>query len=177
MIRRLIYLPVVATLLLLQVSFLPFVLPNILRPELLLLFIIYLCVAEDYPAGAAWAWLVGYLLDCYGGIYPGLHALICLIVFLVGRWAIQALNAESPLLLLLMVFCGSLLQAAALVLLGIFADLDQLWVLVAQRALFQAGINVMAAFLLLQLLLMLQRRFAPRLRIAGLEHLDEPHGA
>lgn len=177
MIRRLCYLPLVALFLLLQVSFLPFLLPPFARPELLLIVVLYLCVAEDYPVGAPCAWLVGYLLDCYGGVYPGLHALIYLVVYLVGRWAIRALNAENSLLLLLLVFCGSLLQAAVLLLLGTFADLERLWWLLAQRTLFQAGINVVAAFLLLELTLRLQRRFLPRRRIPGLEHLDEPHGA
>lgn len=177
MIRRLCYLPLVVFFLLLQVSFFPFVLPDFARPELLLLFVLYLSVAEDYPAGAVCAWLTGCLFDVYGGIYLGLHAVIFLLVFLLTRWAMRALNAESPLLLLLMVFCGSLLQAGLLLVLGIFADFGRIWLLVAQRALFQAGINVVAAFALLELIMLLQRRFAPRLRVPGLEHLDEPHGA
>lgn len=177
MTRRLCYLPVIVIFLLLQVSFFPFILPNFARPELLLIFVLYLCIAEEYLAGAVCAWLTGCLFDVYGGIYLGLHAAIFLLVFLAGRWATRGLNAESPFLLLLMVFCGSLLQAALLVFLGFFAGFDRLWVLVTQRALFQAGINVVAAFLLLELIMLLQRRFSPRLRIHGLEHLDEPHGA
>lgn len=176
MIRALYYLLAVVVLLLLQTSFFPFILPNYARPELLLIFVIYLCVAEEYGIGAVGAWLTGCLLDVYGGLFLGLHAAIFLIVFLVGCWAVQALNAESPLLLLLMVFCGSLLQALLLVILGVFADLGRLWLLVSQRALFQAGINVVAAFLLLEFALYLQRRYAPRLALRGLERLDERHG-
>jgi len=176
MIRAFYYLLVVVILLLVQSSFLPFVLPTYARPELMLIFVVYLCIAEDYGPGGVAAWLTGCLLDVYGGLFLGLHAAVFLIIFLVGRWAVQALNAESPFLLLLMVFCGSLLQALLLVLLGVFADLGRLWLLVSQRALFQAGINVVAAFLLLELALTLQRRFAPRVALRGLEHLDERHG-
>lgn len=161
-----------------QTTLLPALLPHYFKPELLLILVVYLCLTENLLRGALLAWAVGFLLDSCGGIYFGMHATIYLSLFIVGRSSVQALNIESPLLLLFMVFCASLLQSGLLMLFGIFADLQQMTPLLLQRATFQGSINVLAAFLLLTLITVLQKRFAPRLVIPGFAHLrDGIHGA
>ena len=161
-----------------QTTLLPLLLPHYFKPELLLLLVVYLCLTENLIRGAFLAWGIGFLLDSCGGTNLGLHATIYLGIFIVGRSSVQALNTESPLLLLFMVFCASLLQCGLLILLGIFADLQRMTPLLLQRATFQGSINVLAAFLLITLIAALQRRFAPRLVVPGFAHLrDEVHGA
>ena len=161
-----------------QTTLLPTLLPHYFKPELLLLLVVYLCLTENLVRGALLSWGIGLLLDSCGGTHLGLHATIYLSIFIIGHSSAHALNTESPLLLLFMVFCASLLQSGLLILFGIFADLQRLIPLLLQRATFQGSINVLAAFLLITLITALQRRFAPRLAVPGFAHLrDGVHGS
>lgn len=160
-----------------QTTLLPALLPYYFKPELLLLLVVYLCLTEGLIRGAILAWGVGLLLDSCGGSLLGLHAAIYLSIFIIGRSSVQALNTESPLLILFMVFCASLLQSGLLILLGTLADLQRMIPLLLQRATFQGSINVLAAFLLISLIAHLQRCVAPHLVIPGFAHLrDDVHG-
>jgi rod shape-determining protein MreD len=161
-----------------QTTLLPLLLPHYFKPELLLLLVVYLCLTEGVMRGAFLSWGIGLLLDSCGGTHFGLHATIYLSIFIVGRSSIQAVNTESPLLLLFMVFGASLLQSGLMILFGSFADLQRMTPLLLQRATFQGSINVLAALLLIALITSLQKRFAPRLSIPGFVHLREGiHGA
>ena len=178
MIRVLVLLACALLFLVSQTTLLPTLLPHYVKPELLLLMVVYLCLTENLMRGALLAWGLGLLLDSCGGTHLGLHATIYLGIFIVGHSSAQALNIESPLLLLFLVFCASLLQSGLLILFGIFADLQRMTPLLLQRATFQGSINVLAAFLLITLIAALQRRFSPRLAIPGFAHLrDGIHGA
>lgn len=178
MIRVLVLLATTLCFLVAQTTLLPGVLPNYFKPELLLILVIYLGMTEDFMRGALLAWSIGCLLDTSGGIHLGLHASIYLAIFIIARTSVRALNTESPLLLLFLVFCGSLLQTVFLILFGIFADLQGMFPLFLQRATFQASINVIAAYLLIHLIAVVQRRFAPKVIVPGFAHLlDERHGA
>lgn len=177
--NRLLALFVCALLFLLsQTTLLPALLPQYCKPELLLILVVYLCLTEKLIRGALLAWGIGLLLDSYGGTHLGLHATIYLSLFVVGHASVQTLNPESPLLLLCMVFCASLLQSGLLIVLGIFADLQNMIPLLIQRATFQGSINVLATVLLIAIIAAVQKRFAPRLVIPGFAHLrDGIHGA
>jgi len=160
-----------------QTTLLPAIVPYYFKPELLLILVVYLCLTESLIRGALLAWSIGLLLDSCGGTQFGLHAIIYLSIFIVGRSSVQALNTESPLLLLFMVFCASLQQSAMLILFGVFANFKQLTPLLIQRSTLQGSINVLAAFLLLTLIVALQRRFAPHWVVPGFAHLqDRIHG-
>jgi rod shape-determining protein MreD len=161
-----------------QTTLLPTLFPHDFKPELLLLLVVYLCLTENLLRGALLAWGIGLLLDSCGGTHLGLHATIYLSIFIVGRSSVQAVNTESPLLLLFMVFCASLLQSGLLILFGFFADLQRMLPLLLQRATFQGSINVLTAFLLITLIGALQRRFTPWLVVPGFTHLrDKVHGS
>lgn len=178
MIRVLVLLACALLFLVSQTTLLPLFLPHYFKPELLLLLVVYLCLTENPLRGALLAWGIGLLLDSCGGTHLGLHATIYLSIFITGRSSVQALNTESPLLLLFMVFCASLLQSGLLILFGMFADLQRMAPLLLQRATFQGSINVLSAFFLIALITALQRRFASRLLIPGFAHLKEDvHGA
>lgn len=160
-----------------QTALLPALLPHYFKPELMLILVVYLCLTENLIRGALIAWGIGFLLDSCGGSHFGLHATIYLSIFIVGRSLVPTLNTESPLLLLFMVFCASLLQSGLLILFGILADLQRMTPLLLQRSTFQGSINVLAAFLLITMIAALQRHFSPRLVIPGFAHLkDEVHG-
>lgn len=177
MIRQLLLLLCALFFLLCQTTLLPLLLPYYFKPELLLIFVIYLCLTEPLGRGALFAWGTGLLLDSCGGTYFGLHATIYLAIFIVGHYSMQTFNTENPLLLLFIVFCASLVQSGLLMLIGIFADLQRMIPLLLQRSTFQGSINVLAAFLLITLIEKLQRYFAPRLIVPGFAHLlDDHHG-
>lgn len=178
MIRVLVLLACALLFLVTQTTLLPTLLPSYFKPELLLILVVYLCLTENLLRGALLAWGIGFLLDSCGGTHFGLHATIYLSIFIVGRTSVQSLNTESPLLILFLVFCASLLQSGLLILLGIFADLQQMIPLLLQRSTFQGSINVLAAFLLLTLIAALQRHFTRRFVVPGFAHLqDKVHGS
>lgn len=162
--------------LLLQTSLLPSLLPTGMRPELLLILTVYLMLVEDFIRGGVLAWSTGWLLDTAAGSFLGLHAVVYLTIFLIGRWAIRSLNGESRFLLLVMVAIVSFLQPLLLLLFGVFADLGGMWLVILQRLISQAVINILAAALLLLLVRHLQLRYPARLRIPGFTHLKSSHG-
>lgn len=166
------------TFLVCQTTLLPSFLPHYFKPELLLILVVYLCLTETIGRGALLAWGTGFLLDSCGGTYFGLHATIYLAIFMVGHYTMHALNTENPLLLLFMVFSASLLQSGLIILIGILADLQRMVPLLVQRSIFQGGINVLAAFLLISLTERVQKHLSLRLIIPGFAHLvDGRHGS
>ncbi|HAD03445.1 MAG: hypothetical protein A2091_02415 [Desulfuromonadales bacterium GWD2_61_12] len=163
--------------LLLQTAVLPAFLPAALKPELLLLLTVYLMLIEDFVRGGMLAWSFGWLLDVTSGAFLGLHAVVYLTIFLLGRWAILSLNGESRFLLLVMVAAVSFVQPLLLLFFGFFADLGGMWLVVLQHLVFQAGTNVLCAALLLLLVTHLHRRYPGRLRLPGIIHLKSAHGS
>lgn len=177
MIRLVVYALLALIALLLQTTLLPAFLPSSVKPDLLLLLLIYFCLVEDFFRGGLLAWSLGCLLDCLGGHYLGLQALVFLLVFVVGRNAVPNLNGESPLLLLFLTGCASLLQPFLLFVFGGFADIGRMWPLLLERSIFQAMVNVVTAFFCLRLVAWLQRTHARWLAIPGFEHLRNQNGS
>ncbi|MBE0598480.1 MAG: rod shape-determining protein MreD [Desulfuromonadales bacterium] len=163
---------------LLQTALFPRFLPFFLKPDLLLVLIIYLGLNENYVRGGVLAYLLGCLLDVFAGNYLGLYGVACLATVFVVRGVADRLNTESSLLLLVLVFCGTFLQGIVLFFaLGLFADAGPLLALFFGQLLPQALLNLAAALLLLQVVSALQRRFAPRSELPGLRHLNNRYGS
>lgn len=177
MIRPLVLLTLALVCLLLQTSLLPAILPAAVKPELLLILTVYLMLIEDFVRGGILAWSFGWLLDVTSGTFLGLHAVVYLTIFLLGRRAILSLNGESRFLLLVMVAAVSFLQPLLLLFFGFFADLGGMWLVVLQRLVFQGGVNILCAGLLLLLVTHLHRRYPGRLRLPGIIHLKSSHGS
>ncbi len=141
-------------------------------PDLVLILIVYIGLNEDYLRGCFLAYLLGCCQDVFAGTSLGLYGMALLATFLAVRGVVGRFNAESSLLLLFMVVCGTLLEGAVLIGLGFLADLDQLWQIILPRLAPQVLLNLAFAWLLLRLVTRLQRRLAPRRRIPGLQRLD-----
>jgi len=157
----------------LQSALLPRFLPFETKPDLLLILVIYLGLHEDYLRGAGLSYVLGCLFDVFAGSSPGLYGTAFLATFLAVRGTASQLNTESSILLLFMVFCGSLFQAGILVFpLGFFADAGSLWSIILRHLPSQVLINLVVAYLLLKVVNRLQKRFFPRSRIPGLRRLD-----
>lgn len=176
--RTFVYFLVGLLFLLLQSGFCSRVLGLETKPDLLLILVIYLGLHERCLRGAILCYLLGSLLDVFAGSSLGLFGTTFLVIFLAVRIIAGSFNTESSLLLLFMVFCGTLFQVVVLVFpLGYFADAGPLWAVILQHLLPQIVINVAAAFLLLKGTVWLQRHFFPRLTIPGLQRLDDRYGA
>jgi len=164
--------------LVLQTTLLPAIVPLHLKPDLLLILVVYLGLNEGYVRGGALSYLLGCLQDVFAAGYPGLFGLALLGTFLAVRGAAARLNTESSALLLLLVSAGTLLQAALLLFaLGFFAEAGALWIIILRGILPQLLLNLLAASLLLKTVTWLQRRFAPRFRVPGLPRVGRHYGS
>ncbi len=136
----------------------PALLPLHLKPELLLVLVIYLGLyRQGFSAGLA-AYTIGLLQDSFAGSCLGLYGLIFLVLYLILRGLAERLNAESPALLLFMVLCGTLLQAAMLIfLLGFLTDAGPVWRNILRSLPLQSLLNLICAWLLLNILQRLRR--------------------
>jgi rod shape-determining protein MreD len=159
--------------LLLQSALLPRILPFETKPDLLLILIVYLGLHERYLQGAGLSYLLGCFFDVFAGSSPGLYGTAFLGTFLAVRGVASQLNTESSVLLLFMVFCGTLFHGGILIFpLGFFADAGPLWSIILGHLLSQVLLNLTTAYLLIMGITRLQKRFFPRTRIPGLQRLD-----
>ena len=158
--------------LLIQTAVFPRIFPFYLKPDFILILIVYLGISEKYGSGGLFSFGIGLLHDVFAGSAFGLHGMVFLVIFFGVRSTISYFNAENPFLLLFLVFCGTLFQAGLLVLLGTFAEAGALWQIVLQHLPGQLLINVVSATLLMLIVTYLQKRFF-RLVVPGMQRLDE----
>ncbi len=158
--------------LVLQAAVLPHLVPLQFKPGLLLILVVYLGISEKAGFGAPLAYLFGLLFDVFAGAEPGRYGLLFLLLYFSVRGTIGFFNPENPLLLLFLVACGTLLESSLLIFLDGFFAAGTLWPIVLRALLPQLLVNVIAAGVLLLSVTWLQRRF-PRLRVPGMQRLDE----
>jgi len=162
---------------LVQTALWPALTPFAVKPDLILMLVVYLGLSEPPLRGGVLALLLGACLDAMAGSHPGLHGVILTLVFFCVRLASMRLNTENALLLLFMIGCGTLLHAALLLLFGSFADAGPLWrqlpVTLSQQLLF----NLLFALLLLKIAPRIQRRLVPQGELPPFNRLDRRYGA
>lgn len=147
------------------------------RPDLILVLVVYIGLTESLLGGGVLALMCGAGLDALAGGYPGLHMVVLLLVFYLVHFFVGRFNAESALLLLFMVACGTLFHAVLLVLFSSFADPGILWLEIFRQIIPQLLLNLVSSWLLLRLAPWLQRRLVPEAELPGLNRLDHRHGA
>ncbi len=173
MTRVFLYLVLGVFFLVLQTAFFPRLLPYDLKPDLLLILTVYLGLNEKYLRGSVLAFTLGCLLDALSGNYPGLYGMVLLAVFLAVRSVVGRLNAESALLILFLVACGTLMEAGLLIFpLGFFADAGSLWSIVLPRLFLQVLLNVTVAFVLLKAAARVTKKIKRRSGVSRLNRLD-----
>lgn len=143
---------------LVQTAVAPLLLSANLAPGLLLILVIHLGLHQQGFGGGLTAYTLGLLLDSFAGNCLGLYGLIFLTLYLILRGLAEHLNTESPLLLLFMVLCGTVLQAALLIfLLGFFADAGPAWRTILRALPLQTVLNLVSAWLLFHSLQLLRK--------------------
>ena len=107
MIRVLRLVAIIIVALLLQTVVLPVYLEPSFRPDLLLVFVVYLGLRETVPGGWGLALFAGLCLDCFSGLYLGLNGFIFLSFYLGLKFVADFLYADSRYLFGLLVFGAS----------------------------------------------------------------------
>jgi len=155
----------------------PTLLSMSVKPDLLLMLIVYLGLSESHLRGALLTCALGACLDAMAGSHPGLHGVTLLIVFFSIRFATDRFNTESSLLLLFMVGIGTLLHAGLQILFASFADAGMVWWQILSSLGPQLLLNLLTALVLLRLVPWISRRIAPRSDLPGLSRLDRRYGS
>jgi len=161
---------------LLQSSLWPHLMPTEARPDLILVLVVYLGLAEDHLTGGVLAFLIGTCLDAMAGSHPGLHGVTLLLLFYCIRFASDHFNTESTRLVLIMVGAGTLLYAGLQILFATFADAGAVWLQIFRVIVPQTLLNVASALLLLKLVPHLLRRLTPRSEPVTLRRMDRSYG-
>jgi rod shape-determining protein MreD len=140
-------------LLFLQVAVLPRLLPDHLKPDLLLLVVAYLGLTRNWLRGGLCSWYLGSLEDVFAGSDFGLFGITFLLIFLLVKTGAGRFNTESPLLLLLLAFFVTMVKGVLLsALLLLFADAGRQWPLLLHVLLPEALLNTLFALLFLRCL-------------------------
>jgi rod shape-determining protein MreD len=148
---------------LLQSSVFPRFLPGNLKPDLLLVLIIYLGLTESHVRGGLISYLLGCLKDVFAGIYPGLFGFTFLLIFYAVRGVGGRFNSDNPFFLLFLTLAGTLVEGVVILFsIGFFADHAPPLLLVGRQLLPQVLLNLLAAIVLLIFIFPVLRRLAPR---------------
>lgn len=163
---------------LLQTTIFPWFLPPELRPNLLLILVIYLGLSESFLRAAALTLLLGALQDVFSGMTLGLYATVQLTIFLSVRLFSDHLNIESRPLLLGLIAIGTLLQAILLgFFLTTFAEAGSVLSILLSNLPLKLVSNLLAGWLLLVFFLRLQPLLGTRQGMAGISYQSKHHGA
>lgn len=136
-----------------QAAVLPLFLECELRPNLLLLLVLYLGLCEKPFNGAVHAWLLGCLLDVFSGMTLGQSGMVMLLIFCLTRGGGFALNLNNRMAMLVATALGTTAHSLLVVILLLFfAEVDQRWLLVLQQWPVQTLSNLLMVLLMLPLL-------------------------
>ena len=175
--RYLIYLAFAGLAVVLQTVWLPVIMPGTYKPDLVLVLVVYLGLHEKPLQGGLLVYLLGWLYDGFAGAFAGLHGFVLLSIFLAIRAVVTRVNAESKPLLLLLVMAGTLVQCVLTSFaLDFFHITTNFWLQTVPMLPLQVFLNALAALLLIQSIVWLQRKFLPRSEIPGLRKLGSHHG-
>lgn len=92
----------------LQSAVLPVHIASPFKPDLLLIFVIYLALRGSFAAGAPLSWVMGLVKDVFSGLYLGLNAFSFLLIFMVIKNISGRLYTESDSLFVITVSVATL---------------------------------------------------------------------
>jgi rod shape-determining protein MreD len=162
---------------LLQSSVFPRLLPAGIRPNLLLILVLYLSLSENKSRAVILILLLGGIQDSFCGTSLGLYTSVNLAILLLVRLLSEQLNAESPQLLLLLIASGTIAQSLLVgFCLTVFADAGPVMHILLKSLPLQLLANLLSATVMLFLLLRLQPLLGIRSGLAGLIYQSKRHG-
>lgn len=157
--RLVLYLIVGIASILTQTSILPLLFGLTLRPDLILLLVLYIGLNETPLAGAFYAWLLGCILDVFCGTTLGLNGMIMLLIFCsiyIGR---RQLNLKNDLVLPVATVLGTISYSLLLILTQLcFSEQNQNSFLILNKLPAQLFINLITILTASTLLSLLRAR-------------------
>lgn len=147
MIKIVWYAILVFAALVLQVTLFPACLADPFKPNLLILFVVYMGLRESIVWGVP-AYLLGLVHDSFSGLYLGLSGFSYLIVFLVLTQVADRLFTDRRSLMILGVFSATLVTGLLnLLLLFLFSSSQGIYATLLQSLVPQGLVNALAASL------------------------------
>ena len=141
----------------LQTWFFPSFLPFRLKPDLFLILVVYIGVYAGFHRGAVFSLLFGWFQDVFAGNSMGLFGLVFLIIYFMVRYGASRFNAEALGTFYYLVFFGTLAEAFLVCFFQtFFTEAGMLWYVVIQNLFPQIILNMLFAFLILRMLLLVQ---------------------
>ena len=98
----------IVSALVLQSSVLPIYIASPFKPDLLLVFVVFLALRVSFMAGASLSWVLGLVKDVFSGLNLGLNALSFLLIFMVIKHISDRLNTGSAPLFVIAVSIATL---------------------------------------------------------------------
>ncbi|MDR3580987.1 MAG: rod shape-determining protein MreD [Oryzomonas sp.] len=92
----------------LQSSVLPIYIASPFKPDLLLVFMVFLALRVSFMTGASLSWVLGLVKDVFSGLYLGLNALSFLLIFMVIKHISDRLYTGSSSLFVIAVSIATL---------------------------------------------------------------------
>ncbi len=137
----------------LQVAFFPTRFPDPFKPNLMIMFIVYMGFMESVRWGGICSFLLGLVQDSLSGIYFGLNAFSFLVIFIVLKAVSHRLYTDSRSVMVLAVFLSTVVNGLViLLLLAVFSIAPGLYSSILSTIVPQGLINAFIAYLLFKLL-------------------------
>ncbi|PLX97867.1 MAG: rod shape-determining protein MreD [Desulfuromonas sp.] len=162
----------------LQSSVFPLFLPPDLRPNPLLILVVFAGLSGSTARAVTVGVLLGAIQDSFSGHSLGLYICVFLTLAIVARLLADKLNVESPALFMLLIAGGTLLQIVLVgILLTILADTRTVFYILLPSIPQQVLANVLFTFFLFLCFTRLTPAGRGRRRARGLLRLGKQHGA
>ncbi len=132
----------------LQVAFFPTRFPDPFKPNLMIMFIVYMGFMESVRWGGSCSFVLGLVQDSLSGIYFGLNAFSYLLIFIVLKAASHRLYTDSRPVMVLAVFLATVVNGLViLLLLAVFSIAPGLYSSILSDIVPQGLINALIAYL------------------------------
>ena len=134
----------------LQVAFFPAHLSDPFKPNLLLIFVVYMGFRENIRWGGGGSFLLGLIQDSLSGIYFGLNGFSFLLIFVILKALSHRLYTDSRALMVVGVFLATVFNGfLSIVLLGVFSIAETMYSTVLSNILPQSMVNAILAYVVL----------------------------
>jgi rod shape-determining protein MreD len=131
----------------LQVAFFPAHLADPFKPNLLLMFVVFMGFRENIRSGGISSFILGLIQDSISGIYFGLNGFSFLLTFVILKAVSHRLYTDSRALMVVGVFLATVFNGfLGLFLLGVFSIAESMYSSVLSNILPQSMVNSIVAY-------------------------------
>jgi rod shape-determining protein MreD len=142
---RIVFLIIISVIL--QVAFFPVHLADPFKPNLLIMFVVYMGFRENIRWGGIGSFLLGLIQDSLSGIYFGLNGFSFLLIFVILKAVSSRLYTDSRALMVIGVFLATVFNGfLSLVLLGVFSIAESMYSTVLSNIFPQSMVNAILAY-------------------------------